>query len=177
MKSISFILTVAFILGCSTDNSSINGNSEISYVQGEVSFGLKDSVTLIDLANYIYSLDSISIKEVVSFRYYTFLSWDSMQTIKSTLESKAYIWSGMVNTSYIESDSKILIKFWIKDFKSENREDWLSLKGRFSLIHSPSNYQLGLLKVEIGKEKEWLNLLLNTNLFQFVELNFIDHTC
>jgi hypothetical protein len=34
---------------------------------------------------------------------------------------------------------------------------------------------LGILKVEVGKEKEWINILSNSNLFRFVELNVISH--
>ena len=63
MKIIILIFLAALLMGCSTDDSIIesypnNEHSEtIEYVQGEIGFGLKDSVTLMELANYIYSLD------------------------------------------------------------------------------------------------------------------------
>lgn len=181
MRIIILIYFSALVMGCSTDysitevNPDNENNRSLGYVQGEVSFGLKDSVTLMELADYIYSLDNIFIKDVASFQYYTILPEDSMQIIKSRLEAEPYIWDENVNVSYNETDSKILIDFWIKDFKSENIQDWASLKARFSLIHIPYYFQLGLLKVEIGKEEEWINNLVDVNLFRFVELNHIDH--
>jgi hypothetical protein len=191
MKIIMIIFFAVFLMGCSTDDSllEINPNNEnedtvghwqgdtLEYVEGEIGFGLKDSVTLIELANYIYSLEDIYVNEVVLFQYYTRLPQDSMQIIKSVLESKSYIWDGMVYVSYIEADSSILIEFWIKDFKSGDRQNWIATKERFELIHVPYDFQLGLLKVEIGKEKEWIDKLIQVNLFRFVELNYITHTC
>src|SRR3990172_3378576 len=163
MKAIPFIIVLCVFISCSDKKEITNPESEsLNYVQGEVGFGLKDSVTLEEVADYVYSLNNISI--------------DSMQIIKSTFELKSYIWSGTTKTSYINSESKILIEFWVKNFRAEDLEDWGLLKNRFQLYHSPYYFQLGILKVEVGKEKEWINNLSNSNLFRFVELNGITHT-
>jgi len=177
MKAIPFIIVLCVFISCSDKKEITNPESEsLNYVQGEVGFGLKDSVTLEEVADYVYSLNNISIDNIVSFQYKSDLSQDSMQIIKSTFELKSYIWSGTTKTSYLNSESKILIEFWVKNFRAEDLEDWGLLKNRFQLYHSPYYFQLGILKVEVGKEKEWINNLSNSNLFRFVELNGITHT-
>jgi hypothetical protein len=181
MKSISLLtlLLLTFLLGCSKNKDTIitgPENPSLNYVQGEVVVGLKDSVSLEEIADYVYSLNNISINEISSLRYYSILPKDSIQSIKSNLESKNYIWHGTVNVSYLESESKILVEFSIKDFSSNDINDWKLLKTHFRLFHSPYHFQSGVLKVENGKENEWINILSNSNLFRFVELNYIVHT-
>lgn len=177
MKAISFIIVLCFFfISCSDKKDITNPESEsLDYVQGEVGFGLKDSISLEEVANYVYSLDNISIDNIVSFQYKSNFPQDSMQVINTIFESKSYIWSGTTKTSYLSDESKILLEFWIKNFRAEDIEDWELLKKRFQLNHSPYYFQLGILKVEIGKEKEWINNLSNSDLFRFVELNGINH--
>jgi hypothetical protein len=177
MKAISFIIVLCFFfISCSDKKEITNPGSEsLDYVQGDVAFGLKDSVTLEEVANYVYSLDNISVDNIASFQYKSDLPQDSMQVIKAIFESKSYIWSGTAKISYLDDESKILIEFWVKSFNAENIKDWNLLKNRFRLNHSPYYFQLGILKVEVGKEKEWINILSNSNLFRFVELNGITH--
>lgn len=176
MKAIPFIIVLFVFVSCSDKKEITSPESEsLNYVKGEVGFGLKDSVTLNEVADYIYSLKNISIDNIVAFQYKSNLPQDSMQTIKSTFESKPYVWSGTIQTSYLNSESEVLVEFWIKNFRAEDIEDWELLKKRFQLYHSPYNSQLGILKVEVGKEKEWINNLSNSNLFRFVELNAITH--
>lgn len=167
------------LVGCSGDDKSniINPeNPEIEYVQGEVVVALKDSVSLEQFANFVYSLNNISIRNIVSFQYYSTLPKDSMQTIKSNLESRKYITPGSVNVYYIESESKILVEFWVAEFSYDDIKDWELIRTQLHLFHSPNKFQLGLLKVEIRKEKEWINILSNYDLFRYVELNYIMHT-
>ena len=173
MKIITLILLITFLFACSTDRSPLN--TELDYVQGEVAFGLIDSITLLELADYIYSLSNISIKQVSSFQYYTNLPQDSMQIIKSALESKSYVWDGMINIWYDQTSSKIMIDVWIRDFKSEDREDWELTKERFSFTHIPGNFQVGLLKVKNGREKEWIKILSNSGMFRYLEVNHFTH--
>jgi hypothetical protein len=176
MKAISFIILLFVFVNCSDKKGVTNPESEsLNYVQGEVGFGLKDSVSLNEVADYIYSLKNISINNIVAFQYKSNLPQDSMQTIKTSFESKPYVWSGTTHTSYLNGESKILVEFWVKNFRAEDIEDWDLLKKRFQLYHSPYNFQLGILKVEVGKENEWINNLSNSNLFRFVELNAITH--
>lgn len=179
MKIISFIISLCFFISCSDKKGITNpgtGNKSLNYVQGQVGFALKDSVTLKEAADYIYSQKNISINEIVSFQYESNLPQDSIQTIKAVFESKPYIWSGKTKISYITGESKILVEFWIKNFRVEDIKDWQLLKNRFGLYHLPYYFQLGLLKVEVGRENEWINVLSNSNLFRFVELNYIEHT-
>ena len=177
MKIIPLIILASFLIGCS--NKDIPNNSEkplLDYVPGDVAIGLKDNVSLEEVANYIYSFKNISINQIVAFQYYSDLPKERMETIKFSLESKTYIWNGTVRTSYIDSLSKIMVEFWVGKFNYEDRKDWESSKELFLLTHSPYHYQVGLLKVEIGKEEEWIQILSKSGLFSFVELNGIMHT-
>ena len=152
------------------------GSQSSDYVQGEVAFGLNDTVTLEEIADYIYSLNNISIESIVSFEYLSNLPQDSIQSIKTTFDSKSYIWSATTNVSWQNNESKILVKFWVKEFRALDRVDWQLLRQRFQLNHLPYYFQLGILKVEVGKENEWISILSASNLFRFVELNYITHT-
>jgi len=179
MKIISLVLLIIFLSGCSkNNNSNITGpeNPTLNYAQGEVSFGLKDSVSLEEVANYIYSFNNISIGEIVFFQYYSNFPHDSIQSIKSSLESKNYINSETLTITYDNNESRIVVKFWIKNFRKDDIKNWELLKTQFHLVHLPNEYQSGLLIIPIGKEKEWVNILSNSNLFRFVELNYITHT-
>jgi len=176
MKIILLIMLLSFLIGCS--NKDIPNNSEkpfLDYAPGDVSIGLNDNVSLEEVANYVYSFNNISINQIVAFQYYSNLPKESMDTIKSALELKRYIWNGTIRVSYSDSLSKIMVEFWVQNFNYEDRKDWESFKEQFLLTHSPYHYQVGLLKVEPGKEYEWIQILSKSGLFTFVELNYITH--
>jgi hypothetical protein len=177
MKNIILLILSSFLIGCS--NKDIPNNSEkpfLDYVPGDVSIGLNDNVSLEDVANYIYSFNNILINSIVGFQYYSDLPKERMDTLKSVLESKTYILNGTLYTSYIDSLSKILVEFSIGKFSYADIRDWESFKEQFLLKHLPYHYQGGLLKVEPGKEYEWIQFLSKSGLFRFVELNYITHT-
>jgi len=179
MKILIFIGLLVFIFyGCSENKSSengflINNPPADEYASGDVAFGLQDTVSLEYFAAYIYSLSNISIDEIVFFQYSSFLSQDSIQILKSVLESKPYIDSRSHHIFYIQNGTEIIVEFCIKNFKSEHQSDWDSVIDQFNLSHYPNYFQLGILKVEVGKEKEWIDYLSDNELFRFVELNYI----
>ena len=176
MKAKYLIIILCFFISCSDKKENTYPISEsLNYAQGEVIVGLKDSVSLEEVADYIYSLNNISINDIVSFQYISNLPKDSMQVIIKTLESKSYIWKGNPITPYLNSDSLIQIELWVRNFRFEDIEDWKLLKKRFQLSHIPYYFQLGLLNVEAGKEQEWVNILSESKLFRLVELNTISH--
>lgn len=172
MKQILFTIIILIFIGCSKDNAPFE-TEPLDYMPGEVAFGLRDSVSLSQLADYVYALEKISIKSVVSFIYRSRLSQDSLSALRTALEAKTYIENGTLRLVFSLPDSVAEVEFWIKDFKNEDRADWRVTVNRFRLQHYPQRYQLGVLKVEIGTEEEWIKELQNTNLFRFVELNYI----
>ena len=178
MKNIISILLAIILFGCSEKQNSENNlltNPSEEFAPGEVAFGIKDTVSLERFATYIYSLNDITINSVVIFEYSFNLQQDSLQILKSLLESKNYIDSGTVSFSSIEEEQKTIVKFWIGKFNSEDQSDWLSIVEQFSLSHYPNYFQSGILKVEVGEEKEWISYLSDKELFRFVELNYITH--
>ncbi|MBZ0181575.1 MAG: hypothetical protein K8F60_03900 [Melioribacteraceae bacterium] len=178
MKNIILILLALILFGCSEKKNSENNlvtNPSEEFAPGEVAFGIKDSVSLERFAAYIYSLNDITINSVVFFEYSLNLPQDSIQILKSLLESKQYIDSGSVSVSYIEEAQKTILKFSIGKFNSEDQSDWQSLVKQFNLSHYPNYFQLGILKVRVGKEKEWINYLSDKELFRFVELNYVTY--
>ena len=179
MKFILLIVLATLLIGCSNNKISKDTLVEspiMDHVPGDVSIGLNDNVSLEDFANYIYSFNNISINSIVGFQYYSGLPKAKMDTLKSALESKTYILNGTIYTSYIDSLSKIMVEFSVGKFCYADIKDWGSFKEQFLLTHLPYHYQGGLLKVEPGKEYEWIQLLSKSGLFRFVELNYITHT-
>ena len=174
MKKLILVSIVLLVfIGCSDKGIIIDPFFGQNYYPGDVVFGLKDSVSLDEFANYIYSLNNIFIGKVSRLRYKTEFPQDSLQIIKSELESKLYIRSDVSKVTFLNDESKILVEFRVKNFGAEDIKDWESLTERFQLQHSPQMFQLGILKVEVGKETEWINYLSNSKLFRFVELNYI----
>jgi hypothetical protein len=178
MKFILLIILATLLIGCSNNKISNDTLVEapiMNHVPGDVSIGLNDNVSLEDVANYIYSFNNISINSIVGFQYYSDLPKERMDTLKSVLESKTYILNGTLYTYYIDSLSKIMVEFSVGKFCYADSKDWESLKEQFLLTHLPYHYQGGLLKVEPGKEYEWIQILSKSGLFRFVELNYITH--
>ena len=173
MKFISLILFITLLIGCS--NKDQQNPLVPEYIPGDVVIGLKENVTLEVAADYILSFKNISIYNIVSFEYYSSLPKEMMDSLKSSLEAKPYIYSGDLRVSYVDSLSKIKIDLWIVNFGIEAKKDWALTKEQFQLTHMPNPYQSGLLKVEYGKEEEWVHILSQSNLFSFVELNNITH--
>ena len=173
MKIIPLILFITLLIGCS--NKDQQNPLVLEYVPGDVIIGLKQNVSLEEVADYILSFKNISIYNIVSFEYYSSLPKERMDSLKSTLEAKPYIYSGDLRDSYVDSLSKIKIDLWIVNFGIDARKDWAITKEQFLLTHIPYPYQAGLLKVEYGKEVEWVHILSQSNLFSFVELNNISH--
>ncbi len=175
MKIILLMLSTVILFGC-TDKNSPNINNPQSgtedYAAGEVLTALKDSITLEEYANYIYSMKNISINNIVAFNYYSTLPKDSMQVIISTLESRSYVWKGQSTFAYNDSTSELNIVLWIKDFNPPDIQDWELLKSRFSMFHIPSHFQVGQVNVSPGEETEWINILSKSSLFYAVELNY-----
>ena len=143
------------------------------YAPGQVAFELQDTVSLEYFAAYIYSLSDIFIDKIVSFEYTCSLSQDSVKILKSVLESKSYIDGRSGRISYIENGTEIIVRFWIRDFRSEYQSDWLSTINQFNLTHYPNHFPHGILKVESGKEKEWIDYFSTNEVFRFVKPNYI----
>jgi len=173
MKLLPAILLLALLVGCSNTNNPVVPSS--GYYKGEVAVFMKDSVSLNNLADYLANENNISIGRINSFQYYSSLPVDSIQTILSVLDSKLYIQNATADTVSINGQTRILTEFWVNNFKNEYRSDWELLKTRFQMRHNPYYKQLGVLKVEEGKEKIWIDKLIASNLFRIVELNYIVH--
>jgi hypothetical protein len=169
LKNITFILLTVLLIGCYNDNG-INV-SRPDYIPGELVFMLKDSVSLEEFADYIYSINYISIESISALQYTSTLPADSVEIINSVIKSRAYIYSEFLSTRYLSSEKKILIEIWLKSFNSENLSDWKSISARFGLLHRPNHSQIGTLNVPAGQEKIWINYLSQTNLFNSLEQN------
>jgi hypothetical protein len=178
LKIIPLILFITLLIGCSNkdQHNPLVGIPMPDHVPGDVIIGLQENVSLEEVADFILSFNNISIYNIVSFEYYSALPKERMDSLKSSLEAKPYIYSGDLRVSYVDSLSKIKIDLWIINFGIDDRKDWAITKEQFQLTHIPYPYQVGLLKVEYGKEEEWINILSQSNLFSFVELNVITHT-
>lgn len=173
MKFIPFIFLLALLIGCSNNKNPVVPSS--GYYKGEVAVFMKDSVSLDNLAEYLANENNISISRINSFQYYSNLSVDSIQTILAVFDSKSYIQNASADPVDINGQLKILTEFWVTNFGNQDRSDWATLKTRFQMQHNPYYKQLGILKVEEGKEKVWVDKLLASNLFRIVELNYIVH--
>ena len=174
-KLIYAMILMIIFTGCQKDLFPVGAEEKINYAQGEVSFGLKDSVSLLQLADFVYSMENISIKSMVSLQYSSSFPPDSGFVIKNALESKPYIRNGTVRPLFTLPDSVLIFDFWTGEFRAEDRDDWYATKERFKLHHVPYNFQTGLLKVDIGREKAWVKRLSKVSLFRFVELNYIHY--
>ena len=165
-----FVILI-FMTGC------IFESDDTEYVSGQVVAGIRNNVSLETLADYIYTLENVSIKSVAKFQYYSTLAQDSLLAIQQAFESKSYIDTRTINIVYNEDEDRLDIDFWVNDFCNEDRSDWTSLINRFDLQHISFDFQGGLFSVEIGKEKSCITKFLLSGYFKFAELNYVVHGC
>ena len=177
MKIITFIFLSVLLISCSNEGTTPLVSELIfthgsQYIKGEIYVILKDSVSLEDFADYIYSLDSVTIRSVRNLHYSSVLPKDSMQVIDSVIKSKSSIGYVLVKTSFSDSAKTILTEFPVFSFNRKDLIDWKYLKERFKLSHIPYPSSTGTLKVPIGKEKELVNYLSQTDYFKEVSLAY-----
>jgi hypothetical protein len=167
-------VSLSFILFSCTDTSTEPTQENKTFIEGNVGFGLNDSISFEQLIDTIYSFGKVYKIDIVTIQYTTELSKDSLQFIKDHLIAYTFIDSA-TTLKYDDSKSEWLINFWIFNFRENNIFDWFQLLQDLQLNHKVYSFQVGLLEVEPGKEKYWIDELLKINLFRWVDYNYITH--
>ena len=166
------VLIFGIILFFSCSNPAEKNSEE--YVAGEVLFKVVDSVDFDNFYAFVKCFTDLEIKKINSFVYNSSLPEDSSEFIQLKLNIP-YIKSYQL-TFPVDSNSS-QINFILQDFKSENENSWKQLKSELFLTHHYYGFQVGSLKVPEGEEKQWVNILSESNIFEWVDVNAMRHTC
>ena len=93
--------------------------------------------------------------------------------LKQLFAQYEFIDTSLTSIRFEDNNNQWLFFLWIRGFKANNISQWDILKIQFNLIPISNLKAYGLLKVEEGKENYWINKLKETELFEWVDFNYI----
>lgn len=168
----TFILTLVLLpfifYGC----DSVNESESRKYVEGDVSFTPNDDVSFEKLIDTVFTFGTIYQIKFTANKSSS-LPKDSLNYINSSLSHYNFIDTSVTNVTYDSIQTKWEIHLWIRGFCEENIPDWYNLQNQLNLQPVPTYFGYGLLKVEPGKEKYWINKLLDSGLCDWADYNYI----
>ena len=172
-KLFQIIVSIPFIfLGCN-DSSNEPQLDEKDYVKGDVSFGLKNTVSFEEMLDTVFSFGEIYQIVFNTAKYSTKFPKDSLEYIKSNIAQYDFIDTSLTLIKYEDNQNQWLFYLWIRGFNETNVSDWYTLRNQFDMLPIQTYSLYGLLKVEEGKESYWINQLKGTGLFEWVDYNYI----
>ena len=147
-------------------------NNFKTYVEGEIVVGLKKDLSFEEFIDTVFAVNEIYGIEVSNINYSSDLPENERNFLEECLSSYGFI-DRYTTLKYNSDENRWEIEFWISGFVKENIEDWHQLLKDLNLKHIPNRFQSALIRVEKGKETTWIENLSNSNLFRYVELNYI----
>ena len=164
------ILSSLVFWGCNdTSNEPQSNNNE--YVKGDVSFLLKTTVDFQEMIDAVFPLGEINAIKINLYESSGAFPQDSLQYLKSIFAQYPFIDTTLTSIKFVNEENHWEFFLWIRDFKENNIPDWSTLKNQLNMIPLSNLKAYGLFKIEEGKESYWINLLKNTNLFEWVDYN------
>lgn len=163
---ICFLLTLnncTKISGPETDNN---------FVEGEILFSPNE---LVPLENLLSSLEEYNKKiELIYLYNYEYLIENptfNQEYYLNIIDSKEYLKKGNLVSTVNTLGTKM--KFKIRFFEIDNEKimDWTETRDKLNLIHVHNGFEYGKLKVEIGTEIEWVEILSSNPHLKTVQLN------
>ncbi len=171
-----FVIAVSslfLIAGCKKDEY-----VEPDYVRGDLSFGIKDEVP-IDKVFQLINDEHLDVENIHGFIYTCTYPKDSLQALKGYLSQKEYLWwpnstndtPGMYYNADQGGIKFIGAMFNMSDTSYQN--DWLKTIEQFDLIDDNFSGKNLFIHVPEGSEKEWRDKLLQKDIVEWAELNYI----
>ncbi len=143
-----------------------------SYVEGEIVVGWKKNLSLEEFIETVFNENEINVIEAGNVNYVSGLPETAGKVFEEQLSAFPFI-DRTTTYNYNKELKRWEVEFWISGFVKENIKDWNTLLCRLQLKHSPNGFQSGLIKVIKGKEKKWIKNLSQSELFRFVDLNYL----
>ena len=170
MKTLfQIIIIVALIFsGCDSSNEPQTND----FIKGDVSFGLKPSVTFEQMIDNVFTIEEIQKIKAGLYNSSTQFPEDSLHFIESTFYQLDFIDTTLTTIKYSE-DNKWLLNLGIRGFSENNIVQWYDLKSQFNMNPTSSYSIYGLFKVEEGKESYCINRLKETGLFDWLDYNYV----
>lgn len=166
---------LSLLLMSCEDSITIKPTTNDEYIKGDVSFLLKDSVDFNQMIDTVFTLGEIYQIEITLYETSEVLPQDSLQHIKSIFTQYPFIDTALTTFKYDENIMKWKFSLWIRGFNESNISEWEYLENYFNMIPVQNIKPYGLIKVEVGKENYWIDMLKNTNIFEWVDYNYIAH--
>ena len=189
LLSVNFIfvfLILVMFLSCKNDPSQLVANTELDYVEGQVSVKTIDSVSVDFFLSFIDSL-GLPVLQRNHDRYYLWIEGavDSIYIYQTELTKIYTLFSGVMIGDYPFSDIDTTKKYIYTSYKTgeeaSDLSDGISVLDSLGLIlkrvikHTREPYIIALLSAPIGKEKYWASELSTYSFIEFAELNYICH--
>jgi hypothetical protein len=145
---------------------------EPEYVKGQVIVQFHDQVPF-DRAYRVVDSLSLEVNAIHNFGYYVEVIEDSLESIRSVLNSKEYLKNNGLTYGMRYRDSTVYINTRFFDFNKIDAEDWFETKAALKLIDDLNNggFKWGVLNVPEGEENSWVDELNQISIFSSAELN------
>jgi hypothetical protein len=154
--------------GCDSSNEPQTND----FIKGDVSFGLKSSVTFEQMIDNVFTIEEIHKIKVGLRNSSTQFPEDSLHFIESTFYQLNFIDTALTTIRYSD-DNKWLLYLGIRGFSENNIVQWYDLKNQFNMNPTSPYNIYGLFKVEEGKESYCINRLKETGLFDWLDYNYV----
>mgnify|MGYP001248672416 CR=1 FL=1 len=142
------------------------------FIKGDVSFGLKSSVTFEQIIDNVFTIEEIQTIKAGLYNSSTQFPEDSLHFIESTFYQLDFIDTALTTIKYSDNNNWLL-NIGIRGFNENNIVKWYDLQSQFNM-NPISTYKIyGLFKVEEGKESYCIDRLKETGLFDWLDYNYV----
>ncbi|MBL7718296.1 MAG: hypothetical protein JNL72_05615 [Flavipsychrobacter sp.] len=170
----SIVLLLLLLTGCRKNN----GEPEGEYVKGDLSFGIRDEVTIDRVFNLINE-EHLDVEHIFGYTYVLPYPKDSIHMVRRELVQKMYLkWpqSSATDTPnvFVNSADKMILStslFHMSD--TANQNDWLRTIGKLSMADRAVTFKNANIHVPDGQEKQWRDYLLQKEIVEWAQLNYI----
>lgn len=170
-----FALTLLTLLFANCTKSEIEDNPGICYIEGELLF---TPMPLTPLEDLFYSLAKYDDPVSIHYERRIYYKLDnppfSIDFYNDVITSKDYLKNENTNSIVFETEAGLKFNCSFFEIDEAIVTDWVETRDELGLQRIEEFSPWGMLKIEEGKEFEWIERLQDSPLFKFIQLN---HTC
>ena len=167
----SFVVLLMVIASCSDDDDILTEN----YTPGDVIIRYKISTPLDSIYHLVDSYNLV-FDEVLHYTYILNITTDSIQYYDSLLKAKEYLHDNISPPGILNNNGIITAELGFNTLNDSIANDWFNFKNDHNFQHLPITNTIessAFLKVPIGKEKYWAEVLRKSPFLTNADVNHI----
>ncbi len=166
------LICICFLLILNNCTKTSESETETNFVKGEILFSPNELVPMENLLNSLAEYNKkIELIYLYNYEYLIENPTFNQEYYSNIIDSKEYLKKGnLVSTvNTLGTDMKFKIRFF--EIDNERIMDWIETRNELNLIQMKDGFEYGKLKVEIGTEIEWVEILNSNPQLKSVQLN------